>query len=387
MRWIRLGLIGGALALPAHAAAQQTVNDVIGFLVTNQAVQTADFERDQAAAEAARDTMTRALLVNLTSVPLASSSGGFLYRFNPQLGTMERTTESFGGFFVERALTAGAGRGAFAVSGATRGFTELDGRDLRDGTLVTVANAFRDEDEPFDVETLALRLRTTTVTMFASYGLTDRLDIGGALPFVRLSLDGERVSVYRGSTSQQASGTASASGLGDVALRAKYALVSGVRGGLAAAAELRLPTGDEENLLGAGSTSYRLMGIGSFEEGRLGLHGNVAIVRGGIAEEFNAGGAASLAVTPRVTLSGEVLLRHVPDLRESVLSSAPHPTIAGVDTLRLTAGPSGTTMVNAVTGFKWNASGALVLGGYLSWPMGGGLTAPVTPSFNLEYAF
>src|SRR5687768_13133231 len=96
--------------LPAIASAQQTVVDIIDFLVTNQTVPTADFERDRAAADATRASITRALLVNLTSVPIATSSGGFLYRLNPQLGAVDRRTASFGGLFVERALTAGAGQ-------------------------------------------------------------------------------------------------------------------------------------------------------------------------------------------------------------------------------------------------------------------------------------
>ena len=57
--------------------AQQTVSDIVGFLVTNQAVVTANFEKDLAAAEAARATISRALLVNLTSVPLATASAAF----------------------------------------------------------------------------------------------------------------------------------------------------------------------------------------------------------------------------------------------------------------------------------------------------------------------
>src|SRR5688572_16687993 len=117
--------------LCATARAQDTVSDVIGFLVTNQAVPTADFEKDRAAAEVARATISRALLVNLTSVPLATSSSGFLYRLNPQLGTVERATESFGGFFVERALTSGRGRASFGVSATTAAFNLLDDRDLR----------------------------------------------------------------------------------------------------------------------------------------------------------------------------------------------------------------------------------------------------------------
>src|SRR5687768_13996791 len=118
------------LACPSYAAAQQTVGDIIDFLVTNQAVQTGDFERDRAAAEAAREAISRALLVNLTSVPLASSSSGFVYRLNSQLGTMERATQSFGSFFVERALTAGEGQASFGVSAFTSAFDRLGDLEL-----------------------------------------------------------------------------------------------------------------------------------------------------------------------------------------------------------------------------------------------------------------
>ncbi|MBA3887585.1 MAG: transporter [Acidobacteria bacterium] len=381
--------LAAALLLPAAPArAQQTVNDIVSFLVTNQAVQTADFERDQAAAEAARATIARALLVNLASVPLATSSSGFLYRFNPQLGTVERATESFGGFFVERALTPGRGRAAFGVSATTSSFRRLDGRELRDGTLVTVANTFRDEEEPFDVETLTLRLQTSAMTLFGSVGVTDRLEIGAALPLVRLHLEGERINVYRGTRFQQASGTATANGIADLALRAKYTVFAGPQGGVAGAAELRLPTGDEDNLLGAGVRSWRVMGIGSFEDGRLGLHANAGLVRGGVSDEWLLAGAASFAVSPHVTISGELTTRHVSQLRDVALISAPHPTIDGVDTLRLMPGATGSTLTGAVAGFKWNVAGAVVLGGHLSWAMNSrGLTAPLTPTVALEYAF
>lgn len=385
--------------LPGVAAGQQTVSDVLGFLVTNQAVQTGeirpgaapDVERDRAAAEAARDTITRALLVNLTSMPVATSSSGFLYRLNPQLGTVERATESFGGFFVERALTPGSGRASFGVSATTSAFDRLDGRDLRDGTLLTVANWFRDEAEPFDTESLTLELRSSTMTVFGSYGITDQLEVGAAVPFVRLDLEGHRINVYYGETFLQASGTATASGVADIALRTKYTVVSGRRGGLAAAAELRLPTGDEASLLGAGSSSYRFMAIGSFEGGRLGLHGNGALVRGGVLDEVDFMGAALFAVSPRVTLSGELLARHVPDLRDITLLSQPHATYDGpvpLDTLRLVPGQSGTTLATAIAGVKWNVTGTLVLGGHVAWPFTNrGLTSPITPRLALEYAF
>jgi hypothetical protein len=386
---IRAALLAASVvtvAAPVHA--QETVTDAVTFLLTNQAVVTADFERDRAAATAARDTIARALLVNLTTMPLSTSSSGFLYRFNPDIGTVERATESFGSFFVERALTAGRGHASFGVSATTSSFNRLDGQNLRDGSLVTVANRFRDEAAPFDIDSLTLDIRSSTMTLFASLGVTDRLEIGGAVPLLRLTLDGRRDNVYRTEQFVQATAVATASGIGDVALRGKYALFIGREGGIAVAAELRLPTGDEANLLGAGSRSYRVLGIGSVDRGRLALNGNMGIVRGGISAEFTFAGSAAVAVSPHVTLSGELLGRHVAELREMTLVSAAHPSFSGVDTLRLVAGETGTTIVNAVTGVKWNLGRTVVMAGHLTWPLTHvGLTAVVTPTLAFEYAF
>jgi hypothetical protein len=372
----------------APARAQGTISDVVAFLMTNQAVPTSDFERDREAAEIARDTIARALLVNLTSVPIATASSGFLYRLNPELGTVERASQSFGAFFTERALTPGKGRASFGVTGTTSEFDRLNGRNLQDGSLITIANTFRDEPAPFDTEALTLNLRTSTLTLLASVGVTERLEIGGAIPFVRLTLDGQRLNVYRGTPLIQATASGTASGIADVAVRAKYTLISGIDGGIAAAAEVRLPTGDEASLLGAGSTSWRLLGVGSVDHGVLGLHGNAGIVRGGVSDEFTFAGALSLAVQPRLTISGEFIGRHVSELRDIRLSAEPHPNIIGVDTLRLARSTSSLTLLTALAGVKWNISGRVVLGGHVAWPLAErGLTAAITPTIALEYAF
>ena len=375
------------LALAPPARAQGTLNDVIGFLMTNQAVPTADFDRDREAAAQASDTITRALLVNLTSVPIAASSSGFLYRLNPQLGTVERATQSFGAFFVERALTQGRGRASLGVSATTAPFDRLDGFPLRDGTLITIANQFRDEPQPFDTEALTLRVRSSTMTVLGSVGVTDRLEVGAAVPFVKLTIDGQRVNVYRGQPFVQASGSGVASGIADIALRAKYTLLAVSGGGIAAAGEVRLPTGDERNLLGAGSAAWRAIGIASLDRGPFSLHGNGGIVRGGISDETTFAAAASYAPHDRVTITGEMLARHVSQLRTMMLASFPHPRIRGVDTLRLVAGDAGTTLTSAIAGVKWNVTGTLVLGGHITWPLSdAGLTSAVAPTVTLEYA-
>lgn len=375
-------------ALATSAAAQGTVDDVIGFLVTNQAVPTGDFQKDQAAAQAARAAISNALLIDLTSVPLASASSGFLYRLNPALGTVERATDSFGGFFIERALTPGPGHASFGVSTTTSSFDQLDGRNLRDGALVTIANKFRDEAAAFDTESLVLRIRSSAMTIYGSVGITNRIEIGAALPLVKLTLDGQRLNVYRGSTLVQATGNATASGLADVALRGKVNLVATRSGGVAVAGEVRLPTGDATNLLGTGKTSYRLMGIGSLENGPVALHGNASVLTGGISSEFGFGGAVSVAVDPRVTLSGETLVRRVTELHSLDLVAAPHPTLAGVDTFRLAPMTDPETLAIVVMGVKWNVAHTVVIGGHLNWSLNHrGLTAPLTPTLAFEYAF
>src|SRR4051812_127837 len=170
------------LAVARPLAAQATVNDVVGFLVTNQAVPTGAFEKDIAAANAARDAIAKSLLLDLTSMPLATASSGFLYRLNPELGTVERATESFGGFFVERALTPGNGHASFGVSTSIASFDRFDGHSLRDGALVTIANQFRDEAAPYNTESLILHLRSSVMTLFGSVGVGNRVEIGAAVP-------------------------------------------------------------------------------------------------------------------------------------------------------------------------------------------------------------
>ena len=150
--------------LPGAAVAQvETMDEIVHLLVTNQSVQTGDFVKDRAAADAASAALGQALLVSLATLPTGASSAGFTYRFNPSLGTLERTTNSFGPSFVERAVTSGKGRAAFGTTWQYASFTRLDDRHLQDEGLVTTANRFVDEPAAFDVErlTLAVQSRAT----------------------------------------------------------------------------------------------------------------------------------------------------------------------------------------------------------------------------------
>src|SRR3954466_2174333 len=216
--------IAGLCAAAAPAGAQ-TVTDVLGFLVTNQSVSTGSPERDREAAQATSTTISRALAANLATLPVTSSSGAFVYRLNPELGTVERATHSFGPFFTERASTAGRHQASFGLTLQQLHFTSLDGRDLRDGSLVTTANQFTDEAAPYEVDRLTLNVDASVATLYGNVGITDRLDVGFAAPFVALTLDGSRIDTYRGRTFTQASASARATGRAAVGVRTEETLL------------------------------------------------------------------------------------------------------------------------------------------------------------------
>ncbi|HEY6214175.1 MAG TPA: hypothetical protein VIW45_17895 [Vicinamibacterales bacterium] len=382
-------IAGALLAVAAFAASAdaQTVADVLTFLVTNQSVSTGDFARDQSAAQATSQTISGALLANLATLPVATSSSGFVYRLNPELGTVERGSQSFGPFFVERAQTAGRHQASFGLSLQELRYASLDGRNLRDGSLITTANQFVDESEPFDVDRLTLNIDARIATLYGSVGVTNRLEVGFAAPMVDLTLDGSRVNTYRGRTFTQASASARAVGLADILLRTKYTIYDDAGQGVAGAVDLRLPTGRQEDLLGAGKTSAKFSGIGSMESGRASAHVNAGVTVGGLARELSYGGALAFAATEQVTVSGELLGRLIDASGHIVSVTDPHPTLAGVETIRLTPDVSTLNVVTFVPGVKWNVSNTWVLAANVSVPLtSGGLTTRLTPFVALDYA-
>jgi hypothetical protein len=382
-------LIGAAcLGLQASAAGAQSVADVLTFLVTNQSVQTGNVARDRNAAQATSDTIGRALRANLATLPAPSTSAAFLYRLNPELGTVERATQTFGPSFVERAQTAGRNQISYGLAFQYLRFDSLDGRNLRDGSLVTTANRFSDEAAPFDADHLTLNIDANVATLYGSVGITDQLDVSVLVPMVSLQISGSRLDNYRGQTFMQATASAHAIGLADLIVRSKYALYNSGGARVAAAVDLRLPTGREVDLLGAGSASTRFSGIGSLERGRLSASGNAGVTVGGLATELNYDGAVAIAATPRVTIAGEVLGRWIDGPGRVVEIATPHPTLAGVQTIRLTPDASALNVVTFVPGFKWNLSDTWVLAANVTIPLtSAGLTAPFTPFVGLDYAF
>jgi hypothetical protein len=196
------------------------------------------------------------------------------------------------------------------------------------------------------------------------------------------------LNIYRGRTFTQATASATAIGVADMVVRTKYTVYSDEGQGLAAAVDVRLPTGREQDLLGAGSTSVKFSGIGSIESRVLSAHANAGVSVGGLAREISYGGALAVAAASHVSVTGELLGRWIDTPSGIVPVSSVNPNIAGVDTIRLLPGSSSMHIVTVVPGVKWNLSDTWVLAANASIPLTkAGLTAPFTPFVGLDYAF
>jgi hypothetical protein len=393
VRLIVTGLVCTFLtATPRSACAQnpggQTISDVLSFLLTNRSVSTGNFVQDAEAGVATRDTISRFLIAELGSLPISASAGGFAYRLNPDLGVSIRSSESFGPFFAERSLTTGRHGLSFAVGYQQAVFAEIDGRHLRDGSLVAIGARLANETQPFDVETLTLRLRTDTLTLSGNYGVSDRLDVGIAMPLIRLTLSGTRVDTYRGASLIQAIASGNSTGPGDLIARAKYNVVRNGSSGIAIGADARLPTGDEQNLLGTGHATITPRFITSWEANRIGIHGNVGSTFGGVSNEVGYAAAITFVAAPRVTIVAEAAGRRLASIGRLVEVEAPHPQLVNVETIRLSGTDEATNRLVAIGGLKWNVASSLLLNLNVLVPLSrAGLSTNWTPTLTLDYSF
>lgn len=252
--------------------------------------------------------LTGAIGKATSSVPLSATSSGATFSF--VAGLPVRTSTSAGPIFGERSQTLGRGRFFLGASVTGMEFTSLNGAPL-DNLLLNfkhentppVSDSFGDPIFENDVIALQLAMHVDVLvgTLAMTYGLTDFIDVGVAVPVVRTSVSGRsdaqilpftEIPVHRfgGDIDNpvlraSASMDGSAAGIGDVAARLKVNLGQGAKMGAALLAEVRFPTGDEKNLLGSGDTQIRALGVYSAQLGSFSPHVNVGyLARGGEAQ-------------------------------------------------------------------------------------------------------
>lgn len=267
--------------------------------------------------------INKLIVGQLSTFPIGSSSAGFVFTFDRTSGQFKQASQSFGPLFAERALTNGRGRFGFGVNYQHVEFQSYEGTDLHNGALTFVLQhndccpPVPGAEDPFfegDLleESLAVTVKNDITAPFVSYGLTNRWDVGVIVPIVHVSLNPtitstiDRISTFSnplihsfdgaGLTTKVTNLSGAASGIGDVVLRTKYRFFDGGGGGMAAGLDVRLPSGDKENLLGTGAVQTKLQFIASGEVGRLSPHVNLGYT-------FSSGSLSnSLTTLPTSTL-------------------------------------------------------------------------------------
>jgi hypothetical protein len=270
------------------------------------------------------------IATSLSNLPFTAAAAGIAFEFVD--GAPVATSVSAGAIFAERAQTLGRGRLLAGVNVNSLNMQRLRGQSLRDLTFRFAhqnvgAAAMGDpafENDLIEVRTrLDLNLLVTSV--FASFGLLDNVDVGLLVPIVRASLSGsseatiipfQRPSPHQfgtpGNTSEFADAASSGSviGIGDVALRVKANLLQTGATGVGLAADIRLPTGDSEDFLGAGWSTVRVIGIASTRRGSFSPHLNAGVaIRTGEQQNNSIIGAAGFdhLLAEGITLAVDIL--------------------------------------------------------------------------------
>ncbi len=425
-----------AALLPGTASAQSlNLRDLLpdflrqGISLAPPSVGTdhsAHFIGDESPQFRALQQLNLEIAYQLSTFPLASSAGGFAYELDPALGVFNRPTKSFGPIYTERAFNVGKGKINLGFNYSYQTFDKIDDINLRDGDMKLV---FGHEDSNHDGTHLTsffegdvitsrvyMNISASTTALVATYGVSDRFDFGMAIPVVSVDMDvSAEAEVNRLSTGDNLSDThvfingtpretirqgGSASGLGDVVLRGKYRATGNQAGVLAFLGEVRLPTGDERNLLGTGAALGKLSLVGTLNRDFLAPHFNVGYGVSGndLPSELTYSAGFDWTVDPRITISAEVLGRSQTDVRsvaveDSVFSANTAPTgdpviiTATLPRLTYATGESRNTLTGAV-GFKINFTGNFLLSANGQFPLTKkGLRDDFASLVGIDYSF
>ncbi|HEY9466414.1 MAG TPA: hypothetical protein VIR54_25130 [Vicinamibacterales bacterium] len=364
-----------------------------------------------------------ALTSQIVSLPLPPPASGFTYEFDPGLGVFQRSSTSFGPILSERFETIGARRVSIGFAYQRLSFDSIEGIDLS-----SVPAVFTHDDAQLlggreDVVTTvnSIEAEVSRSAAFISYGVTNRLDVSIALPIVtadlvvtsdatiqRLGTTNPETHFFRSveddiGARRRFTAFGHASGPGDVIVRLKQTVKKATNQGVALGVDLRLPTGDERNLLGTGAAGVGPFFVWSGNFGALSPHLNAgyqwngdSILGGepgsGESEDlpdlatYSAG--AVIEVHPRVTASVDLIGRYIIDsprlrLEDFHALDANHTVFPNIT---FTSGSL--NQINAAAGLKVNIFGRLLVDLNLLVRLNSnGLRDKISPLVGLEYAF
>ncbi len=332
-----LSLFVGATVSAQQVTIQhgKTLSDLINNLYGGDGIQLAETGHQAHFGETGDlQTFTKTLQSVLQSrsfFPIPSAVGLVSYRFNEATGTYERIEGALGPILSERGSTTGKGNLNLSLAYTFADYQRIAGNDTIELVLphcLTSDCTFGDPNRPYLHDTihvqLHFRLKSQALTFSAIYGLTNRLDVGVVVPYVRNDLQvftHAFVNISPGSSSAthhfdpnietpDQFGTGTAVGIGDITTRAKYSLAPRLGIDSAAMLDLTLPSGDRNNFLGTGRTRLRASYIASKTAHRFTPHFNAGYeVDFGETklDSFDYRAGTEILASPRLTVTADLM--------------------------------------------------------------------------------
>ena len=409
-----------------------------------------------AAQDTLNQTLSTAIATQLAVLPLISPSSGFTYKYDSSAGAFVRTTTSFGPIYTERAETIGRAKFAFGVSYQRFRFSSLDGIDLHKipAVFAHIPNTGPgDIPEPYEADVISsvnsVSLNLDQTVLYATIGLTDRIDFSIAIPEVSVRMGAvSNATIVRvsgptfiptgatgpvipnphqfdsnGALNHVFTSDGNASGLGDMTFRIKGSIFQ--RGALrvAGAFDLRTPTGDSRKFLGTGAVGIKPFVIVSLARrfsphlnmgyqwnGDSILAGNITgttfgedssdnvtiqngpAIKKGLPGQFFYSLGADYGITPKLTFVADYLGQVLIDAPRVIQGSTVTQNVPGgtgaLTLPTISGGKSTFTLNNGAVGLKYNLFGGLLITGDILFRMDDhGLRQNITPLVALSYAF
>lgn len=229
--------------------------------------------------------LNEAIGSQVSDLPLATPASGVTYTYNPKNNVSVPSNETLGPILTQRAETIGRHKFYLAFTYQYFQFEDIDSVGLKDVPIVLqTANGLT-----FTATNNRIDLNVNQYTGYFTFGLTDSIDVSVAVPILnvneRITTSGVEYGLLpNGSIGtgviNNCSSAGSATGVGDVTLAAKAWLWKihrhgGNSGGFSAGAELRLPSGNSSNFLGAGTIGFRPFAVFTYG-GHFSPHANIA---------------------------------------------------------------------------------------------------------------
>lgn len=265
--------------------------------------------------------INEAVGIQATLLPIASPSSAIAFVYDPSLKTFTpQAEETLGPIIGERAGTIGRNRLYVAFSFQYFDFDKIDGQTLSGLTSVLQHSPFpADASDPacpnqtamtgtkyagdpcfvrdFFQATTNINLSVHQYAIYATYGITPHLDLSVVVPFLNVNMAvSADTTIHTNAVAPVTPDTpggvfhqfnppavpscptplnppclratftnsGSATGIGDVFLRGKYEIYKGERAGIALGVDVRVPSGDEQNFLGSGTTGVEPFGVFSY---------------------------------------------------------------------------------------------------------------------------